>query len=314
MFGKNTYATILLILFTLFALILLRKYIQDKNPNKKESFVQEPPFIVKRNENIYDEFFSKVHDKIFHPEKEQYYDVMNVFKMTEPTQEYSVILDIGCGTGNLLNTMYEKGFTNVFGLDKSVEMGRECLMKNQNAKIKIGCALTPMMYEKSTFTHIFCIDMTIYEIKDRITFFRNCYYWLKSNCHLILHLVDRQQFNTIVPAGIPKLLSYTNDDNNNTNINMNDFSKERITNTEIDFGNFKYNSSYDFSKKNTVVFTETFVDANSSKIRKNEKELFMEDNKDDILFDAQYCGFIVVGQTSMKKDKNQYIFVLERPH
>ena len=280
-----------------------------EHSQNKEGFTQEPPFIVKRNENTYDEFISKIYDKLFHPEKECFYDELNLFQQTQPNPEYTVILDIGCGTGNLLHSLKEKGFTTAFGLDKSPSMAMECIAKYPDAKIKVGDATDdPMLFEKSTFTHIFCIEMTIYEIKDKIAFFRNCYYWLKPNSYLILHLVNRDTFDTILPAGKPLLLDA------NTNISPQKYSKTRITETEIDFGHFKYNSSYDFSKKDVVIFSETFIDRSSSKVRKNERELFMDNSMENILYDAQYCGFIVTGQITMKKDENQFLFLLERPH
>lgn len=307
----NRYMIVLLVLSIFFILLLLRKYIMDHSPtNNKEGFIQEPPFIVKRNENTYDEFVSKIYDKIFHIDKEPYYDEINLFEQTEPTPEYSVILDVGCGTGVLLNKLRQKGFYSSFGLDKSTAMGLECLNKYPELKVKIGDATNdPMLFERGVFTHIFCVDMTIYEMKDKITFFRNCYYWLKPNSHLILHLVNRQTFDTIVPAGKPLLV----DGNTNNCMSPQKYSNVRITDTEIDFGNFKYSSSYDFSKKDVVIFTETFVDSASSKIRKNERELYMNNSMENILYDAQYCGFIVVGQITMKKDENQFLFLLERP-
>ena len=204
---NNRYIILLTILSLFFILLLIRKYIIMNNPNHKDGFTQDPPFIIKRNENTYDDFISKIYDKIFHTDKTPFYDEMNIFELTQPVSEYSVILDVGSGTGNLLHTLKNKGFKSAFGLDKSQAMGLECILKYPDAKIKIGDATNePMLFEKGIFTHIFCIEMTIYEIKDKIAFFRNCYYWLKPNSYLILHLVNRDTFDTIIPAGRPLLL------------------------------------------------------------------------------------------------------------
>jgi SAM-dependent methyltransferase len=313
----NKYIVILSILSILFIAILLHRYVMEYgNGRVKESFIQEPPFIVKRNEHTYDEFSSKIYDKIFHPEKEPYYIIENAFLLTEPSPAYTTILDVGCGTGELLHALNEKGFSTTYGLEKSAAMAKECVYKYPSMKIKVGDATQPTTFDKSTFTHIFCVGMTIYEFKDKIAFFRNCYYWLKPNSYLILHLVNREKFNTIVPAGErPALLLET--DVKNSNILPQQYSQTRIVNTEVDFTDFKYKSSYDFSKKDVVVFTETFLDGATSKVRKNERELHMSDNMENILYDAQYCGFIVVGQINygdLNGDENQYIFILERPN
>jgi len=311
----NRYMMVLLILSVFFILVLLRNYIIERKAlgGAKESFIQEPPFIVKRNENIYDEFTCKIYDLIFHPENESNYVINNVFNLTEPSPEFTTILDIGCGTGELLNTLSNKGYKNIYGLEKSQAMALECLEKYSNLKVKIGDACNdPMLFEKGTFTHIFCIGMTIYEIKDKITFFRNCYFWLKPNAYLIIHLVNKNKFNTIIPAGKEQLLLVKD----KTPTNINNYFTERITNTEIDFEKFKYKSEYDFTKKDIVIFTETFQDMANLKIRKNEKLLYMPDDLENILYDAQYCGFLVKSQISYtgdNGDENQFFFILERP-
>lgn len=316
----NKYLIILTILSIFFILVIFRRYLIERREGggMKESFIQEPPFIVKRNENTYDEFTSKIYDLIFHPEKDTQYIINNVFKLTEPSPSFTTILDIGCGTGELLNTLNKKGFNNVYGLEKSTDMAYECLDKYPHLKVKIGDTTTdPMLFEKNTFTHIFCVGMTIYEIKDKIAFFRNCYFWLKPNCYLILHLVNRELFNTVVPAGNPLLIMGEKTEKESNGIIATKYVNERITNTEVDFQHFKYKSSYDFSKKDIVTFTETFLDVASSKIRKNERNLYMPSEMENILYDAQYCGFLVTSQTSYNKfngDENQFLFILERPN
>jgi SAM-dependent methyltransferase len=321
----NPYIITLVVLSLFFILILIHRYIKKTNGKDKveESFIQEPPFIIKRNENTYDEFTSKIYDILFHPEKESVYIINSAFDLTQPSPYFTTILDIGCGTGELLNELHTRNYQNVYGLEKSKPMAYECIRKYPHLKIKMGDASADsMLFEKNTFTQIFCVGMTIYEVKDKVAFFRNCYYWLKPNACLVLHLVDRNRFNTVVSAGNPSIMMLKDDatggmgQNESVGIVAEKYATERITNTEVDFQNFKYKTSYDFSKKDTVTFTETFLDKSSSKIRKNERELYMPNEMENILYDAQYCGFIVKGQVSYGKyngDENQFLFILERP-
>ena len=162
-----------------------------------------------------------------------------------------------------------------------------------------------MLYDKATFSHIICtgIHNAMYHCQDKRTFLRNCYHWLIPNGYLILQLVDRERFDPIPASGKSKVL-----------VNPQKIATERITEAEINFNDFQYKSSYDFSKKEKVVLTETFTDSISRKVRQNEHVLYMED-VDQILYLARNCGFVVVGQTNLveKGDEHQYIYLLERP-
>lgn len=98
----------------------------------------------------------------------------------------------------------------------------------------------------------------------------------------LLQLSNRSTFDTIV----------TNRDNASF-ISPQKFHDERITDSEIDFGSFKYLSKYNFSdadSKNVVYFSETFTDAQTKHVRQNEQILYME-NIDDILQMIMNCGF-----------------------
>lgn len=297
--NSNIYVGILLFLSILLIFISIKDYIKNKQPTK-DTFIQQPPFVIKQNEYIYDSFYSNVYDQIFHPEKNE--DIIDCFKTTQPVPEKSVILDIGSGTGELLNTLQKNGFQKSFGLEKSVPMALQCLQKYPHLKIKIGDAENLHTYGSSIFTHVFCIGMTIYEIKNKKTFFQNCNHWMKPNSYLFLHLVNRNHFDTILPCGKPYLMD---------DVSPQKYSSSRITQTETTLKDgVKFKSTYDFSKKDVVTFTEQFT-ANS-KVRKNERELYMSENMEDIFYNARNCGFIVVGQRKFKHDDNQFLFILEK--
>jgi len=92
----------------------------------------------------------------------------------------------------------------------------------------------------------------------------------------------------------------------------------------IDFIDFTYKSSYDFSKSDgRVIHKETFTDNKTQNIRENERTLFMK-NTEDILSIAIKYGFIVKGKVIMGEPNNeitgkenvdtpsQYLYILER--
>lgn len=276
---------------------------------KQEGFTQGEQFVIKRNQNIYDNFTSQIYDKIYNPKPNSQYIFDTVEKLTQTDTKNSVILDIGSGTGELVLYINSKGY-NVFGIDNSQSMVEESLKKKNDLKIIHGDITVPMTFDKNTFSHIFITDNTIYQFKDKVSLFRNIYYWLQPNSYMIIELVERDKFDPIPPSGKPLLLETPQT-----------YSKERITETEMDFNEFKYNSSYNFSKmtgEDTVVLTEKFTDSSSGNVRKNELNLYME-TLDNIVYSAQYAGFIVKGQFNLlesptKKDKHSFVFILERPY
>ena len=64
------------------------------------------------------------------------------------------ILDAGCGSGLLLNQLYEAGFTNLHGFDLN-PVNVDLAIKNKNLKIKLGNVLSPG-YEKDSFDIVIC--------------------------------------------------------------------------------------------------------------------------------------------------------------
>ena len=282
-------------------LIIIIAFKQINTDAYHEGFSQDSPFVVKRDVDIYDGFYVELYDKINQPEKQSTFIIEKVINMTQPSVK-SVMLDVGSGTGHLTNELKKSGY-QVYGIDKSQAMVQFCETQYPDVPIKCGDIANPMSYDRNTFTHIICTNMMIYHFKDKVEFFRNCYYWLLPNAYLILHLVDREKFDPIMSAGKPSLLG-----------SPQKYSATRIVDTEIDFVDFKYKSSYDFANEKTVVLTETMTDGLSHHVRQNELTLYME-NYNDILTMAQYCGFIVQGQVDMGGcigDEHQYIFVLER--
>jgi hypothetical protein len=144
------------------------------------------------------------------------------------------------------------------------------------------------------------MNFTIYEIKNKLIFFKNCFYWLQNNGYLILHLAEKDKFNTIIPSV------------KNTGF---DLSGKRILKTAIDFGSFNYTSEYIPTNDNIMVFKESFKDKQTENIRQNERSLYME-SFDEIISIAGKAGFLSKGGFSLEngpcRDEWQQIIILER--
>ena len=293
------------LLIAIFLLILLLILQHSRKSIKYEGFQQNEPFSMQREDGIYDEFYSEIYDSLYKTETRSEKEAIDIVKATQPDKNNSVFLDIGCGTGCLVDALKRRGF-NAIGIDKSqamIETGKE-RHKHAKCSLQSGDATDPLTFERGAFTHILCMDRTIYELKDKVLFFRNCKHWLQPGGYLILHLVEPEKFNAIVPLGQPNGIfrdaAKTVDGN-------------RITNTAIDFMDFKYKSVYDFTqldKTGKVTQTETFTDATSNKVRQNEHTMYMSSPK-LILEDSRYCGFLHMGEFVSTEDPAQKVYILK---
>lgn len=265
-----------------------------------EGFNQSAPFILKRNNHIYDSFYAMVYDDLYKTETRSDYEYKKIIEMTQPTEK-SEFLDVGSGTGHLVNNLNNAGY-HAIGIDKSKSMINYSEQKFPDIETKCGDVIDSMNYDKGVFTHITCMNFTIYHLEDKLTFFKNCYYWLMPNGYLIMHLVNRNKYNPIIPAANPPLLD-----------NPQKYSNVRIKDSKINFIDFEYQNSHDFKtdKDKRVIIKETFTDASTKNIRQNELTLYME-NIDEIVNIAKKCGFIPHAQIKLLNDEHQYIYIFER--
>ena len=298
---------VLFILAFVVALIYLYKILsKDINPYA-EGFVQMHKFILKRDADTYDEFYAHIYDKIHLPEDRCKTELKLILEATS-ADETSVFLDVGCGTGETLKTLNDVG-ARCFGIDKSEAMVKtaknKCLSETNSeansGPIKNADVLDAMNYDRQTFSHILCLYHTIYEIENKAKFFQNCRYWLKNGGVLVVHLVDKSKFNTVMPAAHPYMID-----------NPQKYVSERITKSSVNFIDFTYDSKYDIKDGPVSTVMETFTDAATHKIRQNERRLFME-SEDAILKTALNNGFSLQGKINLEpvnSDEHQSLYLL----
>jgi SAM-dependent methyltransferase len=269
--------------------------------NTREGFEQSDHFLIKTNEDIYDDFYADIYDYLVFNNIKTNYEVGEIINKTTPDSE-SIILDVGCGTGHHVAQLSENNL-NVVGIDISPSMISKAKDNYPHYDFKVADALYQGSFKPNSFTHILCLYFTIYYMKDKMKFFNNCMDWLMPGGYLILHLVNREMFDPILPPGNPLLL-----------VSPQKYSKKRITTTKVKFNDFSY--SADFQLKNDIGnFVEKFKDDSDGKVRKNEHTLYMEPQK-DILIMAQEAGFILQGQVDLIKAQYeyQYLYILIKPN
>jgi SAM-dependent methyltransferase len=268
----------------------------DKIYTQREGFYQKQQFVLKRNDDIYDQFYADIYDNLHGTKKRSQWELMKLLKYTGLDTRNSVILDIGSGTGYSINELTAAGY-KAYGIDKSKAMATHAETMYPNIEVLCENAEDPMAFEKDTFTHVLCTNFTIY-----------CYSWMKPNGYLVVHLVVRNQFNLTAPKFGDEIEWKS----------FYDTPKQRVTKITTDYDDFKYTAGYNFpvnlEETSVVTKMETFKDKETAHIRQNEEVLYMEDIH-TILKIANACGFIVHAKADMKEcngDEHQYLYILER--
>ena len=300
-YNKSSLWCKLLILMSLLLLIMLvfKGFKQNKFV---EGFEQQDKFLIKTGPNIYDDFYSDIYDYLVFNNLKDDYEVGFIINSASPSSQ-SKILDIGCGTGHHVASLGSKGL-DVIGIDISESMINKAKENFPDYKFKVGDALDGSTFNPSSFTHILCMYFTIYYFKDKTQFFNNCFKWLMPGGYLIVHLVDRHNFDPILPPGNPLLY-----------VSPQRYAKERITSTKVKFTDFSYSADFKLDDKNDkALFVEKFKNDSDGKVRKNEHTLYMPDLQ-QIVDEAQACGFIVEAKADLLQCQYeyQYLYVFVKP-
>jgi SAM-dependent methyltransferase len=273
---------------------------------KKEGFsIDNNEFTFKDGKSkIYDDFYVNIYDQLVYSDVKNEYEIKQIVNNTKPDQK-SIILDIGSGTGHHVAALAEQNF-KVMGVDQSLDMVNKAKEMYPTLDFMQGDVMNAMTFQPQSFTHILCLYFTIYYMQDKLQFFRNCMNWLMGGGYLVIHLVDKYMFDTMIPPANPLLL-----------LTPQRYAENRITTSKVTFDDFQYHSNFEINENNnSAKFVETFKNKKSGKVfRKQEHELYMEPYK-EILAMAKDAGFIVQGKIDLLQSgyEYQYLFVLIKPN
>ena len=258
--------------------------------------------------DIYNDLYLSIYDNLVFSKMKNDFEVGALIKQTNPSEQ-SYILDIGSGTGHHISSFKAHGLNSI-GIDVSPSMIKLAKKTYPDLNFKLGNVMDQSLFPDQTFTHITCFYFTIYYIQNKQLFFSNCMHWLKPGGYMAIHLVNRDLFDPIIPAGNPFYI-----------VSPQKYAKKRITNTTVHFDTIEYKS--DFNIKNTVnsetspnaILTEVLKNKKNGNVVKNEHNFYMS-TQADIINIAKEIGFIVLSKIEMTKCQyeNQYIYFLQKPN
>lgn len=258
--------------------------------------------------DIYDDFYVSVYDDLVFFKHKNDYEIGHLIKKTNLIKDKSNVLDIGSGIGHHVSSLKAHGF-NATGIDISPSMIKKAKETYPDLNFVLGDALNTSIFQSNLFTHITCFYFTLYYIKDKHKFFENCMFWLQPGGYLAIHLVNKDKFDPIVPAGNPFSI-----------VSPQKYADKRITTTTVKFNNYEYKSKFDMKdeiKNNdepSALMTETFKNLKNGDVKKNEHQLYMS-TQSDILNIAKNVGFIIQSKINLVECQYdyQYIYVLQKP-
>jgi len=298
-YKMSNFGKLLILVAILLAIIVFFRNVMSLKP--KEGFHQNDNFLFKNGNDVYDDFYSQIYDYLVFNNLKNDYEVGSIVNTTNP-KETSVILDVGCGTGHHVADLSSQNL-NILGIDISPSMIQKAKQNYPQYNFQVGNAMDSSLIKYNSLTHILCLYFTIYYFKDKRRFFDNCMDWLMPGGYLIVHLVDREKFDPILPPGNPLYI-----------VSPQKYAKERITKTKVHFNDFVYESNFNLNKdEDTATFDEKFK-FDDGKVRKQQQTLYMEDTE-IILTIAQECGFILQSKIDLLKCayEYQYLYVFTKP-
>lgn len=290
------------IIILLIVLYVIYKFAFNKK-HLKEGFTQQESFITKHDDQIFDEFYVNIYDKLMYEPIKNKYELGEIVLASNMQPSISRVLDIGSGTGNYLRVLHHNK-VDVIGLEKSPNLVEKSLSKYPDIDVMQGDYLDSMLFSADQFTHINCLDKTIYDIKNKSEFFYNCFKWLMPGGYLSLHLVNKDKFNPILRSANPLLM-----------VSPQKYAKNRITTSIIKFNDFHYKGDFKYKNGDKVAyFEETFKDDNTNKVRKNIRTMYVDSQK-HILSLAKQAGFILKDTIDLINCQHEYeyVYILYKP-
>jgi 2-polyprenyl-3-methyl-5-hydroxy-6-metoxy-1,4-benzoquinol methylase len=276
-----------------------------------ESFDNNKKYEKKLDGDAYDKFYSKHYDPIHLNTVRHEFEFDKITSLSKKDKS-TKILDVGCGTGYMVNVFNDKNY-NIVGLDKSKYMISYAEKTYPKCEFITNDITENNILELNSYTHVLCLGKTIYEIKDKEAFFENCFSLLSNDGFLIINLVDREKFNPYVqnknadtlydPEKYGKKVSELIVKFDKDNEYM---SKYKVLNTEND-------NTTDSDATPYAIYNEKFSNYKSHTVRENEINLYLPITT-KILNLAKSKDFKLYKKLDLKEigHTNEYMYVFKK--
>lgn len=279
------------------SLLVILIITQFRFPKQEPFSIQNKKYVLLDNKSLYDPFYASIYDELLFEPNKNAFEISEILHFTDIKNKQ--VLDIGSGTGHHCD-QFERQQFKCIGLDTSQAMIQKAKENYPTLNFMLGDVNQSILYNPGQFGLITLFYFTIYYMKDKMSVFKNCYDWLDNGGYLVIHLVNKEHFDPIVPAANPLVM-----------VNVQNYAKQRITKSKVIFDKFEYHSK--FIKDEPAGFHEKFI-FKDGKIRENHHTLYFE-TQQKILGYLKQLGFIMKGKINMYNCgyENQYLYILQKP-
>jgi ubiquinone/menaquinone biosynthesis C-methylase UbiE len=120
----------------------------------------------------------------------------------------SIVLEIGCGTGNYISKIYDALHSNCYGIDSSREMLSEARLKNNKINFIKGYA-EHLKFKDDFFDFIFSVD-TIHHLNNHLSYFHEAFRVLKPGGLLATFTDSEDTIRKREPLSVyfPEIIKY----------------------------------------------------------------------------------------------------------
>jgi SAM-dependent methyltransferase len=237
--------------------------------------------IILGNDHLYDEFYSKVYDKVVDGATRIEAEVnltLSWARSYRPEYKMLQVLDVGCGTGGAVEICRNLGVGKVVGLDASTAMIATARKEHPKGDYRVGEVEQIGQFAAGEFNLLTMYYFTYYYLRDPQMMFKNAFQWLQPGGCLVIHLVNREKFDPILEAASPFVA-----------FSVQKYSKDRVTRSKVAFDKFTYEADFNLDGGNAE-FREEFRFKNG-KVRKQVHQMRMP-KMDDVVSVAESNGFV----------------------
>lgn len=265
------------------------------NLNKKNMFEK------KYNNEIYDDFYAKIYNYMYSNNKKNEEEIKYI-KLYLDKLNYTKILDIGCGTGNHVNLLNKK--YNITGIDNSESMINVAKTNYPDCNFAVTNFLNSNFFDINTYTHIICLNRTLYEFDDKNEFFEQCDSLLNNGGYLIINIIDINNFNTFSIHETDTIKNYKLPKKNMK------ITQNIVTINKNTFMISKFDDSKLKSDK-IITYEEKFKNEKTNSVRKNEISYKLE-TKEEIINMAKANNLYLKKIIQLKNYKNEFLYIFTK--